>query len=54
MDGSMYLWSRFEKSGKPADYLSFCAERERSRKKPAEAAEKAEAPDVRPVDQSSL
>lgn len=54
MDSSRYLWSRFEKSGKLTDYLSFCRERERSRSNIADLPEKAEAPDKRPVDQSSL
>lgn len=54
MDSSRYLWSRFEKSGKLADYLSFCSEREQSRKASADKPEDHEQSVNRPADQSSL
>lgn len=52
MDSSRALWGRFEKSGKLADYLDFCAERRKQKAaaRPADDAEREEAPE----DQSSL
>ncbi|MBR0136447.1 MAG: hypothetical protein IJM18_09600 [Clostridia bacterium] len=52
MDSSYKAWSKFEKSGKLADYLCFCEERRRNDRaaKPADKTAKAE----KAEDQSSL
>lgn len=54
MDRMRFTWSKFEKSGKIADYMAFCEERRRSGLLPCPASDGADADCAEPHDQSSV